>query len=323
MRTLKDGINIDIESNSIEYFIDKLFLTEQISNVYYKYVNADIEDNVCNLYSQIMSAYEISEDMCKTILSIPKIKNAIAKRPGLEEQLSLIIEEIKDKAIKITTEEDKKTLLDTTLEMQKKRREYYEKYAEYINLATEQTLIEANEKITNEQISLSELANYINICQEFLQSPTEGYYGLIRSEFNNNFIYGSYTQRDFLGKILALKAKLFIDTVDYLCQVAKSLVENVQAEKLPVLAEEQLNGMHLIAAISNKIDICITRLSNDIRSNQISETNIYQDINLLAQETDEVISYIRDGKINNELIEKARGYYLKRKKYSTKKAEFF
>lgn len=316
MKTLKEGITLDIESNNEIFFIDKLCLIEQVLDVYYKYVNTDLEDNIANLFDEIMQAYQLSEKLCKTIMSIPDIKQDIKKRKELKAKLDDILKVVKRHAAKIPNANTEKEVSEELQNIHALHFSYNEINADYLNRADEESLELAKKNIDFIKNILNDKAQTINICQEYLETPITEYCGFIRSDFNNNFIFGSYSQRDFLGTLLSLKAKLFSNTIEFLQEASKILINNINDNKYPILSEDYINKIYLLADCSNSIDTDITRLINIIRSNEvINESSIYTAINSLINKTNAAIIYVRDGVKNEEILKDDMMSYQRKLKY--------
>ncbi|MBQ9834404.1 MAG: hypothetical protein IJO33_04365 [Bacilli bacterium] len=316
MKTLKEGIALDIESNNEIFFIDKLCLIEQVLDVYYKYVNDDLEDNIANLFDEILKAYQLSEKLCKTIMSIPDIKQDIKQRKELKAKLDDILKVIKRHAAKIPNGNTQKEVLGELQNIHALHFSYNDINADYINRADEESLELAEKNIDFIKNILNNKAESINVCQEYLETPMTEYYGFIRSEFNNNFIFGSYLQKDFLGNLLSLKAKLFSNTIEFLQEASKILINNINDNKYPILSEDYINKIYLLADCSNSIDTNITRLINIIRSNEvINKSSIYTDINSLINKTNAALIYVRDGVKNEEILKDDMMSYQRKLKY--------
>ena len=320
MKTLKEGVTLDIESNNEIFFIDKLCLIEQVLGVYYKYVNTDLEDNVANLFEEIIQIYQLSENLCKTIMSIPNIKQDIKQRKELKAKLDDILKTIKRHAAKIPNANTEKEVSEELQTIYALHFSYNDINADYINRADEESLKLAKKNIDFIKNILNDKSGNINICQEYLETPITEYYGFIRSEFNNNFMFGSYLQRDFLGNLLSLKAKLFYNTIEFLQEASKELINNINDNKYPILSEDNISKIYLLADCSNSIDTNITKLINIIRSNEvINESSIYTAINSLINKTNAAIIYVRDGVKNEEMLKDDMMSYQRKLKYRYEK----
>ena len=303
MKTLKEGITLDIESNNENFFIDKLCLIEQVLDAYYKYVNTDLEDNIANLFDEIMQADQLSEKLCKTIMSIPDIKQDIKQRKELKAKLDDILKSIKRHAAKIPNANTEKEVSGELQNIHALHFSYNDINADYLNRADEEALELAKKNIGFIKNILNNKAQTINVYQEYLENPITEYCGFIRSDFNKSFIFGSYSQRDFLGNLLSLKAKVFSNAIEFLQEASKELINNINDNKYPILSEDNISKIYLLADCSNSIDTNITKLINIIRSNEvINESSIYTAINSLINKTNAAIIYARDGIKNEEIL---------------------
>lgn len=309
MKTLISSINNNIESVSNDCYIDGEYLKSQLIDIYYHYVEENIEISICNLYNLIGSCIKSNRVINSFKEDIPRIKNDMVERREIKKQLKRMIIEIKQNSRLISKSNDNNNILDTVFELSNQRRKYYELSDKYQSLDNEQTLKETYEAIAKEEKTLETNINYLkNNNNEYLQ-VTKYYPGFIRNTINSKLEYVPYIEKDLLGQLMTIRVSFLNNLQSYLLKISSKIVRNYENKEYELLTEEEKNDFKIIERILDKIDTYIQILFGIIKSPEKFEPYYCEMVNLLTLEVNLMISYFRDNELNQDLLSKIKSNY--------------